>query len=59
MKEVKEKLIERTIAKVSNGFDKVQENTEKDRLYNEMNQNMVVGYNIAIGDIMELIQEEV
>lgn len=40
----------------SPGIEKVPEVTEKDRLYNLMNENMVIGYNQALSDTIQAIK---
>lgn len=46
--------MERSFAK---SIDRVPETTERDRVYNILNENMVIGYNQALSDQISLLKK--
>ncbi len=40
------------------GIEKVPEVMEKDKLYNLMNENMTIGYNLGVSDSINLIKNK-
>jgi uncharacterized protein YktB (UPF0637 family) len=60
MKQDIENIIKKNLPEPAKGIEKVIENTEQDRIYNLLNENMVIGFNQSLSQIdTSLIADEV
>lgn len=60
MKQDIENIIKKNLPEPAKGIEKVIENTEQDRIYNLLNENMIIGFNQALSQIdTSLIADEV